>query len=243
MKSKDSTQSTGTNNSSGFDTEKIIKTMEKDNQSMSLVTTDVITTEIQSSLIEGNKPEISTVSGQFPVQLNLEMVEEDFQNMTKAIENKTLDQFITKFIIAHPKHLPPLTDNDVISLGLIQAIGKHQHSLVGKLLYAKDDINIYPVVTLDKNSNNAIFYALKEGVGIKKLSSYIFGLNAENGIINKFIMGDDLIKNLSNIIKHPVSEVHPTLLIEELIEPVYTEDSVNKLISIIGQDWLDSYYI
>jgi hypothetical protein len=113
------------------------------------------------------------------------------------------------------------------------------------LNYLGSSNSVYPSLftTLDQMGKNAILYALETGICIEIMSGYIFSLNLRNKICSKFVMEAELMQKVKHALMYPISEIHPKLLIQDLIGPLYTEKSVEELTNLIGQDWLDSYYI
>lgn len=160
----------------------------------------------------------TTTSGTSPRNLYMEMSEEEFQELVNSINDNKIIDFIKKYQELHQS----LTNDDVISLGLMQAIKMHEVMLPNGLLYAKDNfINPESLVVLDKNGNNVIYYALKHSIGIEDLSDYLFALENNYKINCKYIMSEDLMQKIAEVMWHPSFESHPRTLINELILPLY----------------------
>jgi hypothetical protein len=183
----------------------------------------------------------NNVKGQQPHRLDMVMSDNEFSKLKDYARRGKVQEFTQWY----KEQYPELSNDDVISLAVIKSINSYDFSLPKKLfaiLYETDSTNPHPLVTLDGNGNNAVLCSLKTGISIEYLSGYVFGLNRKNKLNEKFVMDDDLVKKLAYIIKYPVSETHPVVLMRKLIEPLYTKESVEELIDVIGQDWLDSYY-
>ncbi|WP_341790504.1 hypothetical protein [Rickettsia endosymbiont of Polydrusus tereticollis] len=58
----------------------------------------------------------------------------------------------------------------------------------------------------------------------------------------KFILDDDSIKKIAQVMHKTNYEEHPNVIIKEIFTPLYTEESIEKLIGELDEDWLDSYY-
>ena len=181
----------------------------------------------------------------YPHQINHKMSDEDYNTMIEAEKNNELQFFIEHY----QKKYSFLSEKDVISLGIMEGINNFDgYHLITKMLYSeKNNLDIKPLLTLDKNGNNAIYHAIKEEMGISILMSYISGTLNKYNINTKFDMSDELIQKFAHVIVHTPRDTPPQLLIDELLIPLYTEESVAKVIEVIGQDvgynWLDTFYI
>ena len=134
----------------------------------------------------------------------------------------------------------------LLSKDLINSIRDLNAIVVAKTLnklYEEKMLDYDIITALDKNGDNSITIALKEGICIVELSAYIFALSKSES--NKsYNMEDIVVEKLTYALKHPETDIHPILLLEDLIKPIYDEESVTRLVeSIGGQDWLDSYYV
>ncbi len=131
-------------------------------------------------------------------------------------------------------------DDELLALGVIELIKQGELFKIGKLLHA-GNMNLNPIVMTDKHGKNVIYYALQNACGIPQLISYINSVH-RNGLVEKFKLSAELLPEMAAVIRHPVFETHPQDIIDEIINRVYDEESVERLVAIIGQDWLDGYY-
>ena len=141
---------------------------------------------------------------------------------------------------------PSLSEDCILTLALINAFKKHDFLLKSKLfhfIFEKEINSTYLLVSIDENGKNVILYALENGIGVQSLSAYIFYLVENKKIDEKYIMEKELQKKIAYALKHPQSEVHPWVLLENLFEPLYTAESYKELIETIDENWLNSYYI
>lgn len=141
---------------------------------------------------------------------------------------------------------PSLSENYIITLLLLNSLKTHDFDLKRKLfrfIYEKEIQSIDLLVSLDENGKNTILYALENGIGVESLSAYIFYLTENKKINEKYIMEKELQEKIAVALKHPQTEVHPWVLIQNLIEPLYTAESFKQLIETIDENWLNSYYI
>ncbi|MFY9590230.1 hypothetical protein [Rickettsia endosymbiont of Halotydeus destructor] len=199
---------------------------------------------IQISEINNEPPAHKTI-GIKPPKLNMEMSDQDYNKLCEAMDNGTLQEFVTKYKTENSL----FTNDEVIALGLFKALNKKEITLLsdlekpGQLLFTNLDQNIYPLIISDVHGDNAISYALKNFICISYISSYIGILKDKGEIANKFILGKELIKEIAIGIKNCSISIPPTSLIKDMIEPIYTSESVEELRKCIGVDWLETYYI
>lgn len=183
----------------------------------------------------------NTTTAQIPRKVEMSMSDQEFNLLKNYYKEKNIEGFIENYKTQNQE----LLDDDIICLCLISAVKSHDIFLIYKILnvlYKKETTNPHPLVTLDKYGKNVILYSLEEHSCILQLGSYIFHLNEDNKITEKFSLEKDLLLKMVEALKHPPCETHPKLLIKELIKPIYTKESLEELIKEIGQDWLDSYY-
>jgi len=180
------------------------------------------------------------ISGLQPRKLNIEMSDKEFELLKVYINEDKVDAFAEYY----KQNPDSLSYEDIMTLGLMENFKKSEVLLSTKMLSSlyKNNINPGLFTTLDQSGNNIILYALEKGMCIPKLSGYMFWLNEQNTMGTKFVMEAELIQKVKHALTHPISETHPTLLMEQLIEPLYTKQSIKELTDLIGQDWLDNYY-
>lgn len=179
---------------------------------------------------------------QDPREIDIKLSKTFFSELESWIKNNDFQGFINRF--KHQYDDKDLTDRDIMSISMIEAMQKYDIVLPGKILglaYKSQALNANLFVTF-VNNNNVISTALETGIGIQQLSAYICALIKRGLVRENFNMTDDLIKKIAYSITHPVTDLHPTIIIEKLIEPLYTKDAVGRLIEVIGKDWLDNYY-
>lgn len=179
---------------------------------------------------------------QDPREIDIKLSKTFFSELESSIKNNDFQGFINRFKQQYDDK--DLTDTDIMSISMIEAMQKYDIVLPGKILglaYKSQVLDPHLFVTL-VNNNNVISTALETGVGIQQISSYICALIKRGLVRENFNMTDDLIKEIAYSITHPVTDLHPTIIIGKLIEPLYTKDAVGRLIEVIGSDWLDNYY-
>jgi hypothetical protein len=182
----------------------------------------------------------------YPRILDIEMSDMELENLKLHIKNKTIKDFIDGYRKEHASS--NLSDGDVSTLGLIKSIINNEGAIVYDTLTElyKDIIGLDPnlLVTLDAKGQSPILCALEKGKYIHALLDYIFELEESRLANKKFVIDSDLREKLADSIKNPkFDNYHPWKIIEGLIEPIYTKQSVDELIELIGKDWLDSFII
>nr|WP_253308308.1 hypothetical protein [Rickettsia endosymbiont of Ceutorhynchus assimilis] len=181
-------------------------------------------------------------NGILPLKSKLKMTDQDYNDLLKAAENERVDNFIQEY---QKKHTG-VTRDEIISVAINKLIVGGGSPLIEKLLFINDnitDISPLPITILDQENNNTISYALANDRGVEQLSSYMYRLKDSGKITEKFIMEDDLINKIAQaIIDYDYEYYTPKILIKKFIEPLYTEESVNNLIEVIGKDFIEDFY-
>jgi len=186
--------------------------------------------------------------GVLPPKLDIEMSDQDYNKLLEAVKNEKTREFIVEYQKTHNS----LNDEDIINIGLNKFINNYDPRLDVKillflavdLLYLKRKCNLESIVTLDKHGNTPIYYALKEDVCIGQIMNFISTGPKVNPRLSpkKFTLDDDLIKKIASVMHKPKYEAHPNTIIKKIFAPLYTEESIEKLIGELDQDWLDNYY-
>ncbi|WP_341793340.1 MULTISPECIES: hypothetical protein [unclassified Rickettsia] len=188
-------------------------------------------------------------NGILPPKLNMEMSDEDYNKLLKAVESDKLEEFITEY----KKTYNFLNDEDVISIGLSKFINSYDVNLdtkilfhlPRKLLYFKEKFNLESIVTTDKYGNTPIYYALKQDVCIEAIRTFIDIAPEINPTIltKKFVLDDDSIKRISQVMHEASYEKYPWAIVKKIFTPIYAEESIEKLIGELDEEWMNSYYI
>jgi len=171
-----------------------------------------------------------------------EISDSDFQHLKVCIKSGKIGFFIQAF----EQKSPYLSAQNIVALGLTELIKKDEILLSNdllKILYIDDELKPSVFTTVDKSGKNAILYALERGTSLTALASYIFDLDEQGKITEKLSMDIELMKKMKDAVMYPLSDIHPAELMEQLLEPLYTEEAIDSLTTLIGQEWLDSYYI
>ena len=175
-------------------------------------------------------------------KINQQISDDDFNELIKYEKDENIEGFIAAYQVKHPS----LSTEDVISISVIKSIKEYnKNNLIGILLHTVDDLGLKPLVKLDINGVNIILSAIQNGIGINKLSSYISHVVLEDNTTAKFDMDRNVMNEFARAIHEMTfdSNLHPQTVIDELIKPIYSEQACAQLTKLIGQDWLDNYYL
>lgn len=189
----------------------------------------------------------STV-GQLPRKLDITLTKKDVGLLEKYGKQNNLQGFIEQYKSKHPE----LSTEDIIALGLMHItksandsahnVQSPLHNQILNFVYKNNMLNGAPLVTLDQNNKNTIIYSLENCSCITELLDYTYSVN-KNDQIKKYVLNPEVRDKLASILKYPNFETHPQSIINELITPLYTQESVDELVEAVGgQGWLDSYF-
>lgn len=177
-----------------------------------------------------------------PRKLNIFISEGDMVQVQDSTKKHGIKSFIEEYKIEHPS----LSSFDTESLILIGAVKVFDIFLFNKILRVMQEdgaTNSGVLVTLDGNDQSVILCALEKSSCIPQLQAYVFDLVQSGKIQEKYVLESSMLERVAYALKHLKTETHPKTIIEDLIKPIYTEESVKELIEVTGEDWLDSYYV
>lgn len=167
-----------------------------------------------------------------PKKFSVEITNNQLQTFKEAINNskEAEEEFIENYIAEHKEVKEISNINDVYSLFLIKAILKSDKDVTAYILSKVGKINI--LANIDKSGNSPIYTTLMfhDEQVLEVIRNY---LKSYKGQLEKVEVPVDMLDNLVSVVS--LSTAIRTYL-DTYIRPVYSEESVSKIIEIIGED-------
>lgn len=165
-----------------------------------------------------------------PKKFSVETTNEQLQTFKKAISDGKEKEFVENYIIEH-KEVKEITNvNDVYSLLLIKAILKSDSELTFHILSNVNKDNI--LANIDKSGNSPIYVALmfNDEPVLKVIDNY---LKKQKGQLEKAEIPGYMLNGMVNVVS--LSTTAETFM-NNYIRSVYNEESINRMVEVIGED-------
>jgi hypothetical protein len=175
-----------------------------------------------------------------PKKFNTIMSQSDLNKFKTVVEGGNVKTFIEHYL-SENRNNNVGSEEDVYSLALIRAISKNDLPLTKFLLHeTKHSDSI--LVNIDSTNNSPVCAALTMGNNgiLKEISRYFHNHTCKT----KFNVSiEACIKKLSIAVSSPESEFYtPKTYIDEFLKPIYSTETIESIIEIVGQDAIDYYY-
>lgn len=178
-------------------------------------------------------------------KINNEISENDFQLFINSLKNSHVEaqKFIKEYLTTHSD----LTYNDLATLLLIKAARGDDIFLPDMILsvfFTNKIANIHCLTALDSHNKTIVAHVLETKSCIPILANQIFNsVNAVKPHFNKLTLSDNLLDTIANALTDYHFRLHPNVLIDDLLRPLYTEESIEQLIDVVGKDWFLYYCV
>lgn len=178
--------------------------------------------------------------------INAELSDSDFQIFANYLRKDPADaqNFVDNYLVNHLD----LTRDDLATLILIKVIQTEDLSLsrsIFSFLCENGVSDLHYLTAQDKDGKTVITYALETQSCIRRIADKIFEIThqSDNEIVDKFELTEGLLNNMVKAFTKDRFRTHPEILVDDLIRPLYTKESVDNLIQALGDDWFNHYYV
>ncbi len=191
---------------------------------------------------ENNLPEILDRIAPFQFT-NAEISDADFEQFVTRMKAKRepLKIIVRSFQKQHNLKLNEA--HALLMMRLIKRDNLDKHDLFRQLSFLSVHYRMTPLAIENKDGETVISLAIQHYIH-NHLRAFIHWEVARHGKRCSFKMSDKVLANMVQqlTLSDSILENHSITLIEELLEPIYDEESIERLKDTIGRDWLDSYY-